>query len=315
VPAPAKGVEGDWQGTLRAGETELRLALHIAKSAAGAYRATMDSIDQGAKGIPVTSMSFQDSELIFSVDSIQGSYAGTASGDGTAMIGTWSQRGQSFPLDFKRATTPIKTEHKLAKPTDIDGAWLGTLEADAIKLRVVFQLTNTQDGLMATMDSPDQGAEGIPATSVKRDGASLTIEMRQLGGVFEGAINNDLTTIDGTWSQGGSTKPLVLKRTKDAAGLEPPRFPNPVRPYPYREEEVTYENKLADISEPLRWPFRRATAVSCPGLNYGWSLASGHCCPHSASKLLTSSARVLKYRPCVCRSTSSLEASSSTTSC
>jgi uncharacterized protein len=245
--APAKGIEGDWQGTLNAGGAELRLALHIQKGDDGNYKATMDSLDQGANGIPITSMSLEDSKLTFTADSIQGSYEGTVSADGAAIGGTWSQGGHSLPLDFKRAAAPIKTEHKPAKPSDIDGAWLGTLEAGAVKLRIVFHITNTEDGLMATMDSLDQGAKGIPATAVKRDGASLKIEMKQLGGGFEGTINKDLTAIEGTWSQGGTTKPLALKRIKDTGELELRRPQNPVKPYPYLEENVTYENKLAGI--------------------------------------------------------------------
>lgn len=244
---PAKGIEGDWQGTLKVGDAELRLALHIKKSDDGSYKATMDSLDQGANGIPVTSMSLKDSKLTFTVDSIQGSYEGAVSGDGAAISGTWSQAGQSFPLDLKRAAAPIKTEHKAAKPSDIDGAWLGTLEAGAVKLRIVFHITNTEDGLMATMDSLDQDAKGIPATAVKRDGASLKIEMKQMGGVFEGIINKDLTAIEGTWSQGGGTKPFVLKRAKDTAELEPRRPQNPVKPYPYLEEDVTFGNQSAGI--------------------------------------------------------------------
>jgi uncharacterized protein len=245
--APAKGIEGDWQGTLKPGNAELRLALHITKGDDGSTKATMDSLDQGANGIPITSISLKDSKLSFTVDSIQGSYEGTVSADGAAISGTWSQAGQSFPLDFKRAAAPIKNEHKAAKPSDIDGAWLGTLEAGAVKLRIVFHITNTEDGLTAAMDSPDQGAKGLPATTVKRDGASLKIEMKQLGGAFEGTINKDLSVIEGTWSQGGATKPLALKRVEDTGELELRRPQNPVKPYPYLEEDVTYENKLAGI--------------------------------------------------------------------
>ena len=270
--ASAKGIEGDWQGTLKPGGAELRLALHIAKADDGSYKATMDSIDQGANGISVTSMSLKDSKLTFTVDSVRGSYEGTVSADGTAISGTWSQGGQSLPLDFKRATAPIKTEHKPAKPSDIDGAWLGTVEAGAIKLRVVFHITNTEDGLMATLDSPDQGAKGIPATSVKRDGASLKIEMKAIGGLFDGTINKDLTAIEGTWTQGGATMPLALKRAKDAAELERRRPQNPAKPYPYREEDVAYDNKLADIKlaatltiPPGKGPFPAVILVAGSG--------------------------------------------------
>src|SRR5579863_461127 len=93
VPA----LEGDWHGTLKAGGAELRLVLHVSKGENGDWKATLDSVDQGANGIPVTSMSFKESKLVFTLDSIHGSYEGKIQGDGTAIAGTWTQ-GQSLPL-------------------------------------------------------------------------------------------------------------------------------------------------------------------------------------------------------------------------
>ena len=115
-----------------------------------------------------------------------------------------------------------------------------------MKLRIVFHITNTEDGLTATMDSPDQGAKGLPVTSVIRNGSSLILEMKQVGGRFEGKIAADLSTIEGTWAQGGSSTPFELKRVKDAA-VERRRPQNPVKPYPYREKEVMYDNPAAGI--------------------------------------------------------------------
>lgn len=245
--AHAQNIAGDWQGTLKAGPAELRLILHIAKGDDGSLKATMDSIDQGAHGIPVTSISLKDSKLSFTVDSVQGSYEGKVNTDGMAIEGTWSQ-GQPLPLDFKRATAPVRTEHKPAKPSDIDGAWLGTLDTGAIKLWVVFHIINTEDGLIATLDSPDQNMKGLPATAVTRDGSLLKLEFKQIGGRFEGKVDKDITAIEGTWTQGGGSLPLVLKRIKDAAELERRRPQNPVKPYPYREEEVALDNKAVGIT-------------------------------------------------------------------
>src|SRR5208337_1682851 len=74
--ALAQNIVGDWQGTLKAGPAELRLVLHISETATGALKATLDSVDQGANGIAVTSISLRASTLTFSVDEIQGSYEG-----------------------------------------------------------------------------------------------------------------------------------------------------------------------------------------------------------------------------------------------
>jgi len=105
--APAgKGIEGDWQGTLRAGKAELRLVVHITKNPNGLLSATMDSIDEGATGIPITEITFQDSKLTFSADSIQANYEGHANSDLTSINGSWSQAGNNSPLNLKRAAAP-----------------------------------------------------------------------------------------------------------------------------------------------------------------------------------------------------------------
>jgi fermentation-respiration switch protein FrsA (DUF1100 family) len=244
----AQDIAGDWQGTLSAGGQELRLVLHITKAPDNSLKATLDSIDQpGANGIPVSSISLKDSKLDLGVEMVHGTYEGKVAPDGNTITGTWSQ-GAALPLEFKRATAPIKTEHKPAKPSDIDGAWMGTLDTGAIKLRVVFHIVNTEDGLTATMDSLDQGMKAFAMTSVSRDGTALKIDSKQLEGVFSGKIAADKSSIDGTWTQHGGAMPLVLKPVKDQAELELKRPQNPVKPYPYHDEDVSYENKAQNVT-------------------------------------------------------------------
>jgi len=234
---------GDWQGTLNTGAGELRLVLHISKTQDGGLKATLDSVDQAANGIPVTAISLNDSTLKLAVDAVHGTYEGSVSKDATEIRGTWSQ-GQSLDLNFRRMTAPLQTEHKPAPPSDIDGAWMGTLDLGGAKLRLVFHFTNTADGLTATMDSPDQNQIGLRVTVVTRNGTSLKLEMKQISGVFEGKISEDHLSMAGTWSQRGNSFPLVLKLVKDKATLERRRPQDPVRPYPYQELEVSYDNKL-----------------------------------------------------------------------
>ena len=246
--ACAQDIAGDWQGTLSAGGAELRLVLRVTKSADGSLKATLDSIDQpGANGIPVNSIALKDSKLSLGIDAVHGTYEGKVAADTQTISGTWTQ-GQPLPLEFKRTTAPLKTEHKPAMPSDIDGDWMGSLDTGTVKLRIVFHIVNTEDGLTARMDSLDQGTKGIPATSVTRDGSSLKIEAKSIGGTFEGKIAADLASIDGKWSQGGGTLPLALKKVKDKAELELKRPQVPVKPYPYREEEVSYDNKVQSVT-------------------------------------------------------------------
>ena len=210
-------VVGDWKGTLSAGGAELRLALHIKADKDGALTATLDSIDQGAYGIPVSAISLKDSKLNMTVDAVHGTYEGIVNKEATEIDGTWSQ-GQSLVLNFKRATAAELAPPpapKPAPPTDIDGSWTGILDAGTMKLRVIFKIVNTQDGLTATMQSPDQSPTWIPATAVKRAGSSLTIEIKSIGASFEGKIADDKTSIDGTFTQMGQAFPIAFQRLKE----------------------------------------------------------------------------------------------------
>jgi hypothetical protein len=207
---------GDWQGTLSAGGQELRLVLHIKAGQDGALTATLDSVDQGAYGIPVSAISLKDSKLSLTVDAVHGSYEGTVNKDATEIDGKWSQ-GQPLELTFKRSASELKAppEPKPAPPTDIDGTWTGTLDAGTAKLRILFKIVNTQDGLTAKMQSPDQSPIWIPATAVKRSGSSLTIEIKGIGAVFEGKIADAHDSIDGKFTQMGNELPLALQRVKE----------------------------------------------------------------------------------------------------
>ena len=78
-------------------------------------------------------------------------------------------------------------------------------------MRILFKIVNTDTGLTASAQSPDQSPNWIPTTSVARSGNKLTIVMKALGASFEGQINDAKDTINGTFTQGASI-PLVLKK-------------------------------------------------------------------------------------------------------
>ena len=211
IGANAQTIEGDWQGTSKVDDVELRLQLHVSKDEKGALKATFDSIDQGRRGLPISAISFKDSTLKFERESAGWSYEGKINADYTRISGTWNQGGGSFPLEFTRITVTPETKKKTPKPSDIDGAWIGRLR----KIRLVLHITTYDDGVTAELDSPDQDAFGIPVTTITRDGAELKFEIKSLAARYEGKINPELTTISGTWEQVEDSKPLVLKRTNE----------------------------------------------------------------------------------------------------
>ncbi len=136
------------------------------------------------------------------------------------------------------------------------GVWDGTLDTGGPKLRLVVEFAKAADGtLKGDLDSPDQGAMDLALSAITLEGDRVRFELKAVGGVFEGTLNKESTEITGEWHQGGSL-PLVLKRRAKDAPPVSARPQEPVKPYPYNEEDVTYENKAGGVklAGTLTWP-------------------------------------------------------------
>jgi pimeloyl-ACP methyl ester carboxylesterase len=126
------------------------------------------------------------------------------------------------------------------------GTWQGALEVSGAELTIVFHLDRADapegDGSewTATMDSPDQGATGIPVSKVTVDGDKVRLDLAAIGGTYEGTLTDDGETIDGTWTQGGSSYPLVVERVgaDEARGVVRPQHPE--APFPYTVKDVEF---------------------------------------------------------------------------
>jgi uncharacterized protein len=130
-------------------------------------------------------------------------------------------------------------------PVNITGKWLGALAVPGVELRIAFEVAETKEGgFTAKMHSIDQSAMNIPVSSVTLKADSLRLEVKSIPGVYEGKLTADRNTIEGKWIQGGPV-PLVLKRVDKLPEFNRPQTPK--KPYPYNEEEVTYENRKAGI--------------------------------------------------------------------
>jgi pimeloyl-ACP methyl ester carboxylesterase len=139
-------------------------------------------------------------------------------------------------------------------PSPIAGDWLGTLNISAVKLRLVFHIQPDGNGYKATLDSPDQGAKGIPVDKVEFRNDSLSVFMNRLGATYWGVYRRDSAYVQGTFTQGGQSLPLTLRKTTGEVTLKRPQEPKP--PYPYKEEQVVYENTAAhtQLAGTLTYP-------------------------------------------------------------
>jgi len=97
-------------------------------------------------------------------------------------------------------------------PVNPEGDWKGTLDAGGVKLDLVLHVTKKDGALSATLDSPNQGATGLPIESISVTGKSLRFEMKSLGATYEGTFSADGSQIDGQFSQGPQQLRLTFKR-------------------------------------------------------------------------------------------------------
>lgn len=118
----------------------------------------------------------------------------------------------------------------------MDGVWTGKLNVGPQTLTLVLHVAHETSGnAVCSLDSPDQGAMNIPVKSDYCSADSIRVSLEQLGLSYQGRLKGD--EIVGTFTQ-GMAFPLTLKRGEEK--LKRPQ--NPVEPFPYKTEEVTFTN-------------------------------------------------------------------------
>ncbi len=133
------------------------------------------------------------------------------------------------------------------------GTWSGKLDVQGTKISLVFHL----DEENPTMDSPDQGAKGIPIEVTRTAAGSITIKVPSIGATYEGLWL--IKQIAGTFKQMGASLPLTL--TPGEEKLNRPQTPK--GPFPYAQEEVSFANGDAVLKGTLVLPegYGRKTPV------------------------------------------------------
>ena len=124
---------------------------------------------------------------------------------------------------------------------EVTGQWNGVLKVPGAQLRVVFNISKTENGCSSTMDSPDQGAKGIPVTTTSFENSILKLQIPAASISYEGTLNKE-NMIVGNFTQGGQSFAMNMSRgiIEKKVVIRPQE---PQAPYSYYTEEVTFENK------------------------------------------------------------------------
>ena len=100
---------------------------------------------------------------------------------------------------------------------DYSGAWKGNITAGPYTIPIVLNLQQDEQGITATLDSPEQKAYGIKAKASIKDG-KLNIDVPEIGANYKATIDGN--TLDGTYSQMGFSTSLKLTREVPAVASD-----------------------------------------------------------------------------------------------
>jgi pimeloyl-ACP methyl ester carboxylesterase len=254
-PAPT-GAEAIYEGTLEGGARKLRLAFHLFQQPDGSYEGTMDSPDQGAKGLALDEVSVQGDAVRLAFSPTQIVYEGQRSKDDQEIAGTLTQGGRSSPMTLQRvakASEANRPQHP-TKPYPYDEIEVAyENKPQGIKLAGTLTLPRSNGPFPAVLLITGSGAQDRDETLfghkpflvladylTRRGIAVLRVDDRGVGG-STGSVANSTTAdfaedvlagvafLKGRkeinarqigligHSEGGIIAPLVASRSKDIA--------------------------------------------------------------------------------------------------
>ncbi len=132
---------------------------------------------------------------------------------------------------------------------NITGIWNGAIEVDKDKkINFIFNIQKNEKTYQTTIDIPTQRVNGINAIKTSFKGDSLIIDLSNVGMKYSGQLNADHTSINGKMVEGLNSFTLNLSRNSVSETPQANRPQEPLKPYPYIEEIVSFVNKDANLT-------------------------------------------------------------------
>ena len=124
--------------------------------------------------------------------------------------------------------------------TSIVGNWMNKPG----QFKIVFRVSKNEDGsFIAYTDFPNEEAWDMPVDLILPGSMDVRFDIYNIRCAYEGKISSNGLTIDGKFiGPDGGGMPLLLERVDNPPVRTSKRPQEPKKPYPYREEIVSFKN-------------------------------------------------------------------------
>ncbi len=239
----ASEIAGTWSGAIASPMGDITLVVEITRDADGTLGGTIENADQAPGNLaPISDVTATDGQFAFKVPRVNATYSAEWDEAARQWRGTLDQGGPQA-LNLARGAPAAKPRIE-----GLDGVWTGTWERNGVKLRQSLRVATGERGTNVLYDSPDQMANGIPVGDLVRDGRAVRFSIARGISKFAGELSADGTQIIGVWTSPtlpGESFVSTFARASDeevAARRDPARPQLPKEPFPYRAEEVAFDN-------------------------------------------------------------------------
>ena len=213
---PSPSPSAHWTGSIRALQ-EFEMTLDLAQNAKREWIGTISLPFFKMVDVPVEKISVNGKTIQF--DAGGSNYEGEISADGKRFFGTVLASIGSAPFQLVRDG---EAEVKLPPPStplarEFEGTWEGTINIPTGELRLQLILDRDAEGRAKGVISTLESREVLTLSSITQTGKDLRFEVRVVGGVFKGSLNDANTEISGTWTEANQEpRGLTMRRAENS---------------------------------------------------------------------------------------------------
>lgn len=215
--AAADPLAGDWIGAIQVAGIELAITLHLVTDGAGGYSATLDIPEQGAMGLPVDNLAFEDDTLTFTIleGAQQATFTGVLSGEN--MDGAFSQGGAegTFTLARAGAAAGLEAENATGGATGIDSVFTNNAGTFSVPVPTnwsvaeengIVALTGPEEGLSVwLLEVPTDDLQAAISTGWEQVDPTFDLEIQQTVEPPVGTSGYERILVN-TYNTGGNTR-------------------------------------------------------------------------------------------------------------